>query len=68
MPSIPLTIDEQRPRAAETERELTAEYTRPLGAGAKLLIGYDLQRNDDSYDNRASTIDPATTLARSIRR
>lgn len=62
VPSIPVTIDEQRPRAAETERELTAEYNRPLGAGAKLLIGYDLQRNDDSYDNRASTIDPATNI------
>lgn len=56
-------IDEQFPRADELQRELTAEYTRPVGKG-KLLIGYDRERDDDDYRNRGIFIDPVTMASR----
>jgi hypothetical protein len=52
-------IDEQFPRADELQRELTAEYTRPLGGG-KLVAGYDHQQDDDDFRNRGILIDPST--------
>jgi len=52
-------IDEQSPRNAELERELTAEYTQPLWGGS-VVTGYDLQRNDDDYRDRGFLIDVAT--------
>lgn len=58
VPAGLVTGDEQLPHMHETERELTAEYTRPLSHGAKLVLGYDLQRNDDRYDNHGNIIDP----------
>ena len=58
MPLGPTTIDEEAPHADEVERELTAEYARPLGGGAKLLLGYDLQRDNESFDNVGYNVDP----------
>jgi len=67
-----VTIDQQQPHTDAVERGLTAEYARPLLGGGQLLIGYDLERDDDRYDNRGlnidsvtgrSTIDPALTNA-----
>jgi outer membrane receptor protein involved in Fe transport len=58
IPALPVTIDRQQPHGDMIERELTAEYARPLAAHAKMLIGYNLQRNDDSFDTRGETIDP----------
>jgi outer membrane receptor protein involved in Fe transport len=63
MPLLATTIDRQSPHADMTERELTAEYTRPMAAHAKLVVGYDLQRNDDAFDSRGETIDPVTGAA-----
>lgn len=54
-------IDEQFPRADELQRELTAEYTRPVGKG-KLLVGYDREQGDDDYLNRGILIDPVTMI------
>lgn len=59
VPGGPAQIDEQRPRADELEREVTAQYSQPLWGG-KLLAGYDLQRNDDDYRNRGFLIDPSS--------
>lgn len=67
-PSGPVTIDELVPRADEATNELTAEYSRLLPGGAKLKLGYDLERDRDDYDNYGGTIvgdahtaDPAQT-------
>ena len=54
-------IDEQFPRADELQRELTAEYARPLGKG-KLLVGYNHEQDDDDYLNRGIFIDPVTMV------
>lgn len=54
-------IDEQFPRADELQRELTAEYARPIGKG-KLLAGYDREQDDDDYLNRGIFIDPVTMV------
>lgn len=53
-------IDEQFPRADELQRELTAEYARPVGNGGKLLVGYDREQDDDDFLNRGIFIDPVT--------
>ena len=55
-----ITIDEERPHADEIERELSVDYSRPLGEKAKLQLGYDLQRDDDEYQNLGGSVDPAT--------
>ena len=52
-------IDEQFPRADEQQREITAEYARPIGKGT-LLAGYDREQDDDDYLNRGIFIDPVT--------
>jgi len=54
-----VTIDQQRPRLAIMQSELTAEYSQPV-LGGKLLAGYDLQRDDDHFLNRGELIDPLT--------
>ena len=53
-------IDEQFPRADELQREVTAEYARPIGKGT-LLAGYDREQDDDDYLNRGIFIDPVTS-------
>lgn len=67
-PLGPEVRDEQIPRANEVTRELAAEYAGSLPGKAKLKLGYDLQRDDDDYDNYGGTIvgdthvaDPAQT-------
>lgn len=59
-PAGPPTFDFQRSRTVERVQDLSAEYARPLPRGAKGLIGYDIQRDDDDYDNRGDLVDPAT--------
>ena len=66
LPVQPATGDRQRPSDDLIETELTAEYARPMAAHAKLLLGYDLQRNDDRFDTRAETVDPVTGAATPI--
>jgi outer membrane receptor protein involved in Fe transport len=70
LPSAPATIDEQRLHFDNRERELSAEYIRPFKNEAKLVLGYDLQRDDEEYNNyggvidavsNARTLDPAQT-------
>lgn len=61
IPAAMPTIDQQRPRLDTLQRELTAKYAQPLGHG-KLLIGYDLQRDDDDFLNRGDLVDPATRV------
>lgn len=57
-----VTGDYEAPSDDMIERELTLEYARPLNDGAKLLLGYDLQRNDDEFDNRGGFRDNATGI------
>jgi len=48
--------EELIPRADEITNELSAEYSGALPGKAKLKLGYDLQRDDDDYDNYGGTI------------
>lgn len=48
--------EELIPRADEVTNEISAEYAGALPGKAKLKLGYDLQRDDDDYDNYGGTI------------
>lgn len=62
-PAGTVTSDQEWPHTDDTEYEVTAEYERPLASGAKLLLGYDLDREDQNYDNRGYDIDPFTKVS-----
>lgn len=62
-PAAPATIDQESPHADEIEYELTAEYARPLAGRAKLLLGYDFDHDDQTYDGRGDIIEPTTSVA-----
>jgi outer membrane receptor protein involved in Fe transport len=59
-PSGPASVADENPHADEIERELSADYSLPNAAGGKLQLGYDLDRNDDLYDHRGGSVDPAS--------
>lgn len=59
VPDQPDAIDQQSPHLDEVQRELTAEYSQPLWGGS-ILVGYDLQRDDDDYRDRGFLIDPVS--------
>lgn len=59
VPAGLVEIDRQRPRLDTLQREVTAEYTRPI-AGGTFLAGYDLERDDNDFRNRGELIDPAS--------
>lgn len=69
VPARPDQVEPMRLHGDELTRELTLDYTRPLRDGAELKAGYDLQRDDDDYDNHdwfagaggALTVNPALT-------
>jgi outer membrane receptor protein involved in Fe transport len=58
IPPGPASTTYQHPRTDEAQDKLTIEYGRPLGAGAKLVIGYDLQHDQNRYRYEAGAIDP----------
>ncbi len=58
-PGLPRT-DYQQPHTDEIENKLTVEYSRPLASGAKLVVGYDLQHNENGYRYVAGLIDPVS--------
>jgi outer membrane receptor protein involved in Fe transport len=59
-PLGPATFDSQHLYSDELVREFTAEYAMNLPEKAKFLVGYDLERDDNDYDNHGATIDPLT--------
>ncbi len=59
IPAGLVTIDQQRPRLDLLQREASAEYGQPLWGG-KLLVGYDVQRDDNDFRNHGDLIDPVT--------
>lgn len=63
LPILPTTGDQRRPSSDQRERELTVEYARPMAAGAKLLLGYDFEREDDRFDTAGDIVDPASQVA-----
>jgi outer membrane receptor protein involved in Fe transport len=63
LPVGPDTADDQIFHSQELQRQLQAEYTRPLPGDAKLDVGYSLRRDDDRYFNGADTLDPMTGAA-----
>ncbi|QYE35185.1 TonB-dependent receptor [Polymorphobacter sp. PAMC 29334] len=60
LPLLPTTSDQRRPRSNQREREVTVEYDRPMAAGAKLVLGYDFEREDDAFDTHGDLVDAAT--------
>ena len=59
IPALADTIEQLRPTRSEVQREATAELALPLGK-SKLLLGYDLIRDDADNDNVGSRTDPLT--------
>jgi len=55
--------EELIPRADEITTELSAEYSGALPGKAKLKLGYDLQSDNDDYDNYGGTIVDALHVA-----
>ncbi len=43
--------------------EFSAGYDRPMALDRELKLGYDLEADDNGFDNRGDTIDPVTRLA-----
>ncbi len=43
--------------------ELSADYDLPMAHDAELKLGYDLEADDNAFDNRGDTIDPVTRAA-----
>jgi outer membrane receptor protein involved in Fe transport len=57
LPDLPTTGDGRQPCTDQRERELTIEYTSPMAAHAKLVLGYDLEVDDDRFDTRGDQVD-----------
>ena len=51
-PTAPAAFDRQRIDNRQRAFELKGDYQRPLGEGAKLKAGFDLQLDDNRYDNQ----------------
>ncbi len=60
LPPGPDTLEDMRLHPDELTRELSLDYTRPLPDGAQMKTGYDLERDDDDYDNHDWFRDPTT--------
>nr|WP_052814278.1 outer membrane beta-barrel family protein [Sphingomonas melonis] len=58
-PALAPTYERQRLAFVERTRELSVDYTRVLPAGRKLILGYDLERSDNGFDN-VQTVAAAT--------
>jgi hypothetical protein len=54
LPALPSSLDTQNLYGDEVVRELSAEFITALPGRAKLTVGYDLERDDDTYDNAAA--------------
>ena len=69
LPSISNTVESVRIGDQLVQTRLKAEYKRPLPDGAKLVAGYELQIDDNDYDNYgargprggALSVDPSLT-------
>ncbi len=57
VPVTPRTSDEVKLHGDERVRELSATYERPFPGEGRLAAGYDLERDDNDYDNYGGTID-----------
>ncbi len=62
LPLLPTTSDQRRPHSDQREREVTVEYARPMAAGAKLVLGYDFEREDDAFDTAGDLVDPVSRV------
>jgi outer membrane receptor protein involved in Fe transport len=60
LPPGPDTADDQVSDSRHVQKQLSAEYKRPLPGGAKLDVGYQLQRDDSVFFNGADAIDPVS--------
>jgi outer membrane receptor protein involved in Fe transport len=60
LPVPDVSFDDEAQRETETSRELSAEYSARLGAGSRFILGYNLQLDDNDYDNSAARRSSAT--------
>ena len=56
LPALPSSLETQNLYGDEIVRELSAEFIARLPGRAKLTVGYDLERDDDTYDNAAARL------------
>ncbi len=61
IPARPPSFDSQDLHRDERTSEFSAEYRTALPSEAKLIAGYNLERDDDSFDNAAATMVAAVT-------
>jgi outer membrane receptor protein involved in Fe transport len=52
LPDLAPAFDRQRIDNLLRQADVRGDYVRPLGAGATLKLGFDLQFDDNSYNNR----------------
>jgi outer membrane receptor protein involved in Fe transport len=60
LPPAPVTYDDLHLGLDLAKTEVSADYTRPIGAAGELKAGYDLEDDRNAYDNWGHTYDPVT--------
>ena len=59
-PIAPQSRDHLRLSLDLVTTEFSGDYVLPFGGGSRLQAGYDIQHDDNAYDNSGYTIDAAT--------
>jgi outer membrane receptor protein involved in Fe transport len=62
-PPAPVAFSDLRLGLNLGTTEFSADYDLPLAHDAELKLGYDLEADDNTFDNRGDTLDPATRAA-----
>jgi outer membrane receptor protein involved in Fe transport len=57
---VPTTTDATQQKNIESELDLSFDYVHPLAAGATLELGYEVEREKNDSDFRASNFDAAS--------
>ena len=60
LPTAAPTFDDLTLGLELVKTEFSADYSLPLAGKGALKLGYDLEADDDGFDNRGDTIDPVT--------
>jgi hypothetical protein len=63
LPPAPQTFDDLRLGLDLEKTELSLDYDLPTAAHGEFKAGYDLEADDDDFDNRGDTLDPVSGIA-----